>query len=132
MEFAKKIRVEREQELVADKNGYRLTAHKKVKFFDFTQTYHEQYTKKDSRMIKMAISRFKDFVSLEYPLYKTSLLADQLDKDMIIKFVEYLQSKSKGEGASTVYKRFKKIHDNVIGMYIERYYFKNGLFANSA
>jgi insertion element IS1 protein InsB len=26
----------------------------------------------------------------------------------------------------------EQIHDNVIGMYIERYYFKNGLFANSA
>jgi insertion element IS1 protein InsB len=26
----------------------------------------------------------------------------------------------------------EQIHDNVIGMYIERYYFKNGLYANSA
>ncbi|MDR1340203.1 MAG: IS1 family transposase [Prevotellaceae bacterium] len=26
----------------------------------------------------------------------------------------------------------EQIHDNVIGMYIDRYYFKTGLFRNSA
>jgi insertion element IS1 protein InsB len=30
------------------------------------------------------------------------------------------------------YSKNEQIHDNVIGMYIERYYFKSGLFQNSA
>jgi insertion element IS1 protein InsB len=30
------------------------------------------------------------------------------------------------------YSKNEKIHDNVIGMYIERYYFKTGLYRNSA
>jgi insertion element IS1 protein InsB len=30
------------------------------------------------------------------------------------------------------YSRNEQIHDNVIGMYIERYYFKSGVFSNSA
>ena len=30
------------------------------------------------------------------------------------------------------YSKSEEIHDNVIGMYIERYYFKSGLFRNSA
>ena len=30
------------------------------------------------------------------------------------------------------YSKSEQIHDNVIGTYIERYYFKNGLFRNSA
>ena len=30
------------------------------------------------------------------------------------------------------YSKNEEIHDNVIGMYIERYYFKSGLFRNSA
>jgi insertion element IS1 protein InsB len=30
------------------------------------------------------------------------------------------------------YSKDEQIHDNVIGMYIERYYFKSGLFLNSA
>jgi insertion element IS1 protein InsB len=30
------------------------------------------------------------------------------------------------------YSKNEEIHDNVIGMYIERYYFKNGQYAKSA
>jgi len=30
------------------------------------------------------------------------------------------------------YSKSEEVHDNVIGMYIERYYFKTGLFRNSA
>ncbi|MDR0295838.1 MAG: IS1 family transposase, partial [Prevotellaceae bacterium] len=30
------------------------------------------------------------------------------------------------------YSKDEEIHDNVIGMYIERYYFKNGLYGKSA
>ena len=30
------------------------------------------------------------------------------------------------------YSKSEEVHDKVIGMYIERYYFKNGLFGNSA
>jgi insertion element IS1 protein InsB len=30
------------------------------------------------------------------------------------------------------YSKNEQIHDNVIGMYIERYYFRNGMFGNSA
>jgi insertion element IS1 protein InsB len=30
------------------------------------------------------------------------------------------------------YSKNEKIHDNVIGMYVERYYFKTGLYRNSA
>jgi insertion element IS1 protein InsB len=30
------------------------------------------------------------------------------------------------------YSKDEQIHDNVTGMYIERYYFKSGLFLNSA
>ena len=30
------------------------------------------------------------------------------------------------------YSKSEKVHDNVIGMYIERYYFKTGLFRNAA
>ena len=30
------------------------------------------------------------------------------------------------------YSKSEEVHDNVIGMYIERYYFKTGLFRNTA
>lgn len=107
--LANKIRFEREQQMKEDRAGYRLKSNKKINVFDFMQSYHDSYTKGDKRMIKAAIKRFKDFIDIEYPIYKNSIAPEQLNKDMMLKFVEYLQSISKGEGALTHYKRFKKI-----------------------
>lgn len=109
LELAKKIRFEREQQMKEDRAGYRLKSNKKINIFDFMQSYYDGYTKGDKRMIKAAIKRFKDFIAIEYPIYKNSIAPEQLNKDMMLKFVEYLQSISKGEGALTHYKRFKKI-----------------------
>jgi site-specific recombinase XerD len=60
-------------------------------------------------MIKAAFNRFKDFLEIEYPLFATNIKPDQLNEEMMRKFVEYLKSKSSGEGALTFYKRFKKV-----------------------
>lgn len=107
--LAKKIRFEREQQLKEDRAGYRLKSNKKINVFDFMQSYYNSYTKGDKRMIKAAIKRFKDFITIEYPIYKNNIAPEQLTKDMMLRFVEYLQGISKGEGALTHYKRFKKI-----------------------
>lgn len=109
LELANRIRYEKEQEFNENKTGYRIKSNKKTDFINFMQNYYDSYTKKDKRMIKMAINRFEDFILIEYPQYNKFILADQIDRDMIIKFVEYLHSKSTGEGAATAYKRFKKI-----------------------
>ena len=53
LQLAKEIRHEREQELKDGTLGYRLKA-KEVNFFDFIQTYYDEYTKGDKRMIKAA------------------------------------------------------------------------------
>lgn len=109
LELAKNIRFEKEQQFKEDKDGYRLKSKEKINIFDFMQSYYDNYIKGDKLMIKAAIKRFRDFMVLEYPLYKNIVTPDQLNKDMMEKFVEYLQSNSKGEGALTHYKRFKKI-----------------------
>ena len=110
LELAKKIRFEREQELLENKEGYRLKKKDKaVNFFDFIQSYYDNYTKGDKRMIKAAQKRFVDFIALDYPIYKTSITPDKITPDMMEHFVEYLQSISKGEGALTHWKRWKKI-----------------------
>lgn len=108
LELAKQIRHEREQELKAGKLGYRLKA-KEINFFDFIQAYYDDYTKGDKRMIKAAQKRFTDFIALEYPLYKGNISPEKITPDMMEHFVEYLQSISKGEGALTHWKRWKKI-----------------------
>ncbi|MBD8387920.1 site-specific integrase [Dysgonomonas sp. BGC7] len=108
LELAKKIRNEREQELREGKLGYRLSKAKNVNFLDYFQTYIDNYTKKDVRMLIIALNRFKDFLSIEYPVFRTSIKPEQLSKDMMLSFVEYLQSRSKGEGAKSIFQRFKK------------------------
>lgn len=108
LELAKEIRHEREQELKDGKLGYRLKA-REINFFDFIQSYYDSYTKGDKRMIKAAQKRFTDFVALEYPLFKGNISPMNITPGMMERFVEYLQSISKGEGALTHWKRWKKI-----------------------
>lgn len=120
LDLAKEIRAEREQELKADRTGKRIKANNRINFLDYFQAYIDNYTKKDIRMVEGSFNRFKDFLKEEYPIYQNSIKPDQLNKDMITNFVEYLESKSTGEGARGYYQRFKKVikyaveHDVII------------------
>lgn len=108
LELAKKIRREREQQFLDDREGYRLK-NKTVNFLDFYQSYYDKYTKKDSRMIKIAGDRFKDFLAQFYPLYANQIKPDAISHDMMVKFADYLQTRSVGEGAKSILQRFKKV-----------------------
>ena len=123
LELAKKIRFERGQELLESVEGYRLRNERKnINFLDYFQAYIDKYTKKDVRMIQIALQRFKDFLkdTPEYNKYAHCIKPEQINKDMMIAFTEYLQSRSKGEGAKSIYQRFKKVvnyaidHDVII------------------
>ena len=109
LELATKIRAEREQQFKESMLGYRLKKDRNVNFLDYYQAYIDGYTKKDLRMIKIALNRFKDFLKEQYPLYELSIKPDLITKDMMEHFVEYLQSRSVGEGAKSIYQRFKKV-----------------------
>lgn len=108
LELAKEIRHEREQEMKKDKTGLRVLRPKAVNFFEAFQSYIEGYTKKDIRMMEGVFRRFQTFIKEEYPIYQKTLKPDQINRDMVVKFVEYLESKSTGEGAHGYYQRFKK------------------------
>lgn len=111
LQLAKKIRFEKEQELLENRDGYRLKKDRQIDFLQYFQTYIDNYTKKDKRMVEMAYRRFKDFLieTPEYRRFAKGLKPDQLDKDMMVAFTEYLQSRSRGEGAKGVFQRFKKV-----------------------
>lgn len=111
LQLAKKIRFEREQELLEKQDGYRLKKDRQIDFLEYFQTYIDGYTKKDIRMVQMALNRFKDFLNdtPEYACFVKGMKPEQMDKDMMIAFAEYLQSRSKGEGAKSIYQRFKKV-----------------------
>ena len=109
LELAAKIRAEREQQFKESMLGYRLKKDRNINFLDYYQAYIDSYTKKDLRMIKIALNRFKDFLKEYYPLYEFSIKPDLITKEMVERFVEYLQSRSVGEGAKSIYQRFKKV-----------------------
>lgn len=111
LELAKKIRFERGQELLESVEGYRLKRKRDINFLDYFQAYIDKYTKKDIRMMIIALNRFKDFLkdTPEYTKYLKGIKPEQIDKDMMVAFTEYLQSRSVGEGARSIYQRFKKV-----------------------
>ena len=109
LELAKKIRFEREQEMKAGKLGYRLEKKDNVNFLDYFQNYIDNYQKKDVRVIMMALAKFKAFLAKKHPVYANFIKPNNLNRDLMLEFVEYLQSICVGEGAHTIFQRFKKV-----------------------
>lgn len=111
LELAKKIRFEKGQELLENMEGYRLSRDRNINFLDYFQAYIDHYTKKDIRMLQISFNRFRDFLrdTPEYNKYSSSIKPTQITKDMIEDFTDYLQSRSRGEGARSLYARFKKV-----------------------
>ena len=83
-----------------------------INFLDFFQEYLDAYTKKDVRMIQIALQRFKDFLrdTPEYKIYEKKIKPQQINYVMMEAFTEYLQTRSIGEGAKSIYQRFKKVY----------------------
>ena len=111
LETAKKIRFERGQQLLEQGKGYRLKKDNDINFLDWMWAYYESYNKGDKRHIKRAHDVFIDFLK-ETPEYKklaSRIKPDQLTKQLIEDFTEYLQHRFKGEGPHTLFARFKKI-----------------------
>lgn len=102
-------RMEEELKLKGKMPGRTLLETSQKDFLTLFQIYNDNYNKKDYRMMKGALTRFKDFLNEKYPIYKTRIMPEQLTKEMIEQFVLYLQSRSKGEGASDYYQHFKKV-----------------------
>lgn len=111
LELAKKIRFECGQELLESMEGYRLKKERDINFLDYFQAYIDKYTKKDIRMVEIALKRFIDFLNdtPEYKKYAKKIKPEQITKDMVEAFTEYLQGRSVGEGARSIYARFKKV-----------------------
>ena len=117
LKLAKKVRHEKGQELLDQEKGYKLQTKKtSLNFLECFQEYIDGYTKKDVRMVKIALQRFKDFLrdTPEYSKFVSMIKPEYIDKNMMVAFTEYLQSRSRGEGAKSIYKRFKKFINYLI------------------
>lgn len=132
LEMAKRIRFERGQELLEHAEGYRLKKEREVNFLAWMWSYYEKYTKADKRHIKRAYNCFIDYLidpkdtftpkpgwtrkereesakEKARRTYGLKIKPQQLTKEMMADFTEYLQRRFRGEGAHTLYARFKKI-----------------------
>lgn len=110
LELAEQIRTQRESELNHAAHGFIAPIKKKTLYLDYVESYLKAYTKKDERMIKGATERFKKFISDKMPgVNINTLKLSQIDKQMIVLYVEYLKEKSTGEGGHSYFSRFKKI-----------------------
>ena len=111
LEVAKRLRFERGQQLLEDAEGYRLKKDRDINFLDWMWGYYEAYTKADKRHIKRAYNVFIDFLNAtpEYVKFAKRIKPQQLTKEMMVAFTEYLQGRFVGEGAHTLYARFKKV-----------------------
>ena len=111
--LADKIRREKAN-AVEDEDKKEALKKKKVSinFLAFFQEYLDAYTKKDVRMIQIALQRFKDFLrdTPEYNIYEQKIKPEQITSEMVEAYTEYVQSRSVGEGARSIYQRFKKVY----------------------
>ncbi len=108
IELARRIRWEREQEFLQQREGYRLHKDRRINFFSFYDGYIENYKKKDIRMIRIARNRFHDFLSSKH-VDPRLLIPEAITHQMMKDFADYLQSRSVGEGAKSILQRFKKV-----------------------
>ncbi|MBD5272938.1 MAG: site-specific integrase [Bacteroides sp.] len=122
LEVAKRIRFERGQQLLESAEGYRLKKEKDINFLDWMEAYYNSYTKGDKRHIKRARTCFVDFLNAtpEFAKYSNRIKPEQITKPMIVAFTEYLQNRFVGEGAHTLYARFKKIIKNAVEVDVMR------------
>lgn len=103
---AEAIAVARAAELAAGDYNVITDKGRKTIIAVWMQSYIDSYQKKDKRNMQGALNRFKDFLLIKK---KQGLTFGALDALLLEDFQEYLESKSKGEGASSYYNRFKKM-----------------------
>lgn len=109
IDLARKIRFEREQEFLENKEGYRLKKSRSVNFLDFFQSYIDKYPKKDIKVIKMGFNDFKKFLTEQYPHLTTRIDPRYINKKMMTEFAQYIQDHHRGSGVSSAFRRFKKV-----------------------
>ncbi|MCX6314149.1 MAG: site-specific integrase [Sphingobacteriales bacterium] len=91
-----------------EENNYNMEseAGKKTIITEWMQAYIDGYTKKDKRNLQGVLKRFISFLS-ERKL--TGLTFGILTALIIEDFIDFLEAKSTGEGASSYFTRFKKM-----------------------
>lgn len=111
--LAEKIRFEREQQFLEDREGYKFKKDTNFNFFDYFRMKIEQskrsYSYKSGMIV--ALRRFQSFLAEtpRYSVYANYIRPDQLNVEMMSDYADYLMARGKGAGPQTIYLRFKRI-----------------------
>lgn len=108
LELAYKIKDERVQQFLEDREGYRLRL-QAPNMLQYFADFVEQTKVADKRLLKGALENFKKFLAEDYPQFAKKIEPKQITPKLIQDFVYYLEDNHKGQGAETYYKRFKRL-----------------------
>jgi integrase len=111
--LANLIRSQRDVEVISRNTDYTPKHKKKVDFLLFCESFLNDYTKKDKRMVRYAIEKFNAYILHEKILKPNKvLLAGEVNKNMIEGFRDYLTSTEgglTGETPQNYFTRFRKV-----------------------
>lgn len=111
--LAEKIRFEREQEFLEDREGYRLKKNGENDFIKYFQqhTENELYSKPIRCTYKTSYNRFLSFLETtpKFQRYKTFLRMELITPEMVTAFTDHLKKVAKGEGAHKSYYMFRTV-----------------------
>lgn len=113
LDLAEKIRFEREQSFLEDREGYRLRKDKDSDFLEFCREFCKSpsLTKFTRRTQTNGLQKFIDFLSEspKYSLYRNNLRMTQITPEMVGAYVEYLKEHGKGDGPKIYFRLFKRM-----------------------
>lgn len=113
LSLAEKIRFEREQEFLEDREGYRLQKEKEPNFHDFfRKIYSEEatITKSAKYAFRLIHNRFIKYLNSipRFQRYTTFIRFENVSNEIAVGFAEWLKGICAGEGARKSFFYFKK------------------------
>lgn len=112
--LAQKIKDERKQQFLEDREGYRLRL-KGINLFTYFADFIEQSNVADKHVLEGALQNFKDYIVSSYPQFANRIEPKNLSKEMMVGFARYIEEKHTGEGIRTYWQRFKRLINYAVG-----------------
>ena len=111
LQLAKNLRYEQQKKRLQVGKGYVFELDKQVNYLDYMSVYIDNHTKKNKRIYIMMFKDFKAFLQStpKYSIYLNYLLPQNVTKEMVKAFADYLLQHHKPSGAKTTYQTFKSI-----------------------
>ena len=119
LSLADSIRSKKELEINHSEHGFIPEHRKRANFITIFEKYKDEYSNKDKRLVNAVFEKFKKFLGKDF------IACNEIDKEVVIRFRDYLQSKLNGESPSNYFKKFKKVLKYA---YINKYMIENPSF----